>query len=303
MIIVLVYSCVSFHNYVMELDLTTIQKIISIQYPKYASFEIRNVVKSGHDNQTFHLGNEYSLRFPSAYDYSSQVLKEHQFCKKLQESISYRITEPIELGQPSDLFPYHFSINSWIDGESMNEFNVKDKNQLAYDLAQFLNELKQCDPHLGPLPGPHNFYRGGNLSTYHEETIQAIKECDDFDQTECLKIWHTGLNSDFKGPNTWIHGDLEKDNLLIKDDRLYAVIDFGNMGIGDPACDYVMAWTYFNIESRQIFLQAFGINQAMINRAKAWALWKAIISLNNPNSRLTAINTLNELLSDSKTNF
>lgn len=287
----------------MDLNLIEIQNILSTQFPQYASLELRQVAKSGHDNRTFHLGNSFSLRFPSGLEYAIQVLKEHQFCKKLQESISILITEPIELGQPSELFPYHFSINRWIEGESINEFNVKDKNQLAYDLAKFLNELKHCDPQVGPLPGPHNFYRGGDLSTYHEETIQAIKACDIVDQNECLKIWNSGLHSRFDGPNTWIHGDLEKDNLLIKDNRLYAVIDFGNMGIGDPACDYVMAWTYFNIESRQIFLQAFGINQAMINRAKAWALWKAIISLNNPNSRLTAINTLNELLSDSKTNF
>lgn len=283
----------------MELEIHTVHSIISQQFPQYAHLEIRKVNKSGHDNRTFHLGNDFSLRFPSALEYSTQVLKEHKYCKALQKNLSFQITEPIELGYPSDLYPFHFSINKWIEGESINTVNISDKAQLARDCARFLLELKQCDSSDGPPPGSHNFYRGGSLSVYHDETIQAINQCDDFNQKQCLEIWNSGIKSIHLNQNSWIHGDFEKDNLLIKNGKLHAVIDFGNMAIGDPACDYVMAWTYFNKESRKIFLGDLHLDPATINRSKAWALWKALITLNDPKRRDSALYTLNEILDDS----
>lgn len=42
-------------------------------------------------------------------------------------------------------------------------------------------------------------------------------------------------------------------NMLMKDGKLSAVIDFGGMGMGDPACDLVIAWTYLKGKSRGIF--------------------------------------------------
>lgn len=280
----------------MEIDIQTIHSIISQQFPHFSHLEIRKVINSGHDNRTFHLGNEFSLRFPSALEYSTQVIKEHTYCNRLQNMISFQITSPIELGQPSDLFPYHFSINRWFDGESINSMNIQDKDKLASDCAKFLLELKQCDTNNGIKPGKHNFYRGGDLSAYHDETIQAIHQCSEFNQEKCLDIWNKALNAKHTGPNTWIHGDFEKDNILVKNGELCAVIDFGNMAVGDPACDYVMAWTYFDKSSREVFLENLNLDLGTIQRAKAWALWKALITLNDPKRKDIAYYTLNELL-------
>lgn len=284
----------------MELTIQIVEQIISQQFPQYSHLKIHTVKKSGHDNRTFHLGNEYSLRFPSALEYSTQVIKEHKYCRDLQKGLTFQITEPIELGYPSQLFPFHFSINKWIEGESIDSSNVTDKNQLAKDCAKFLVELKQCDSSNGPAPGTHNFYRGGSLSIYHEETMHAIEHCTDFDQNLCLNLWNQGLSSTYSDKECWIHGDFEKDNLLIKNGKLHAIIDFGNMAIGDPACDYVMAWTYFDKTSRKIFLDELRLDQGTINRAKSWALWKALITLKDSNRRNSALYTINELLNHSK---
>lgn len=280
----------------MEIETQTIYDIISQQFPHFSHLKIRKVTKSGHDNRTFHLGNEFSLRFPSAFEYSTQVIKEHTFCNRLQKMISFQITSPIELGKPSELFPYHFSINRWIDGESINSSNVSDKVKLARDCAKFLLELKQCDTSNGIEPGAHNFYRGGDLSVYHDETIHAINQCSEFNQEQCLDIWNEGLNAKHNGPNTWIHGDFEKDNILVKNGELCAIIDFGNIAVGDPACDYVMAWTYFDKASRKVFIEDLNLDSGTIQRAKAWALWKALITLNDPKRKDIARYTLNELL-------
>lgn len=46
-------------------------------------------------------------------------------------------------------------------------------------------------------------------------------------------------------------------NLLVKNGSLCGVIDFGIMGIGDPACDYAMAWTFFDEKSRKYFCKVW----------------------------------------------
>ena len=91
-----------------------------------------------------------------------------------------------------------------------------------------------------------------------------------------LDLWHLALASNEQIKNMWVHGDVAPGNLLIKNGHLCAVIDFGILGVGDPACDYAMAWTFFNSQGREVFLK--GLSQAMRNRAMGWALWKALIT-------------------------
>lgn len=56
-------------------------------------------------------------------------------------------------------------------------------------------------------------------------------------------------------------------------------IDFGGMGVGDPACDLVIAWTFLNEKSREIFKKTMALDDDTWLRAKAWALWKATFEL------------------------
>ena len=71
-------------------------------------------------------------------------------------------------------------------------------------------------------------------------------------------------------------------NLLARQGRLCAVIDFGSCGTGDPACDLVPAWTMLDPPARDRFRQAMALDAACWRRARGWALWKALISLNQP---------------------
>lgn len=280
----------------MELTVENIRQIIHEQFPEYDNLEIKRIKESGHDHHSYHLGDYLSLRFPSANEYASQVIKEFSYCIKLQNNLSLPITSPIKLGIPSQHFPFHFSINKWLDGDTVTLTNILDKEQFAYDLANFLNNLHKCDIKNGPLPSKQNFYRGGSLSVYHDETIQAIKNCVDFNQKQCLEIWMKGLKSSYTQKSVWVHGDLEIGNILVKSGKLVAVIDFGNMAIGDPACDYVMAWTYFDHSCRNIFFDALNLDESTKDRARAWALWKALISLNDSNQSDSTNITLQEIL-------
>lgn len=282
----------------MELTLEIIQLIIHEQFPEYDNLFIKKISESGHDHHSYHLGDHLSLRFPSANEYSSQVIKEYNYCTILQKELAFPITIPIKLGKPTVYFPFHFTINKWIDGETVTLTNVINKKQFAYDLATFLIKLHKCDINNGPIPSKQNFHRGGSLAVYHDETMQAIENCIDFDQKRCLEIWMKGIRSMYTQKPVWVHGDLEIGNILVKNGTLVAVIDFGNMAIGDPACDYVMAWTYFEQLSRKIFFDTLNLDEQTINRARSWAIWKALITLNDVNCKTNAQKTLKEILKE-----
>ena len=91
-------------------------------------------------------------------------------------------------------------------------------------------------------------------------------------------VWEKAISSKWSNNPVWIHGDFSVGNILVKDDRLTAVIDFGCMGIGDPACDLVIAWTFLTRESRKIFRSHLGLDPDTWARARGWALWKSLIT-------------------------
>jgi aminoglycoside phosphotransferase (APT) family kinase protein len=112
------------------------------------------------------------------------------------------------------------------------------------------------------------------------------------DQKAATIIWERALASEWQQPPVWVHGDIAMSNLLTTNGRLSAVIDFGCMAIGDPACDLVIAWNVLDKKSREVFKQAFSYDDATWHRAQGWALWKALISNTLTNALLRPTNSI-----------
>ncbi|MGZ9584321.1 aminoglycoside phosphotransferase family protein [Paenibacillus marinisediminis] len=263
----------------IEINTELVKTLIQKQFPEWMHLPIRPVEKSGHDNRTFHLGDHMTVRLPSGEGYAPQVEKELYWLPKLKPLLSLPISTPLAKGEPTELYPYPWSINQWIKGETVNHANAKNLNQFAADLARFLKELQSIDASDGPIAGAHNFYRGGDLSIYHDQMQAALEHLQALLPTDRLNdIWSTAMKSKWTKRNVWVHGDVAPGNLLVQDGNLCAVIDFGILGVGDPACDYVMAWTFFDQESRSTFYEALECDEDTWNRARGWALWKALIT-------------------------
>ncbi|WP_045522848.1 aminoglycoside phosphotransferase APH(3') [Neobacillus niacini] len=263
----------------MIINIDLVSRLINQQYPEWSDLYIKPVKNGGNDNRTFHLGENMSVRLPSAAGYAPQVEKEQKWLPILAEKLSLPIPVPIAKGIPNEEYPWSWSINKWLEGEHLSHNNIENLNQIAKDLGLFLKELQAIDTNEGPLTGKHNFYRGGSLSIYNDETRNAIENNkEDFDGGLLSEIWWLALDSEWESKPVWVHGDIAPGNLLVKDGKLCAVIDFGILGVGDPSCDAAIAWTFFDDASRKVFKNEINLDEATWNRARGWALWKALIT-------------------------
>ena len=263
---------------VPEIDVHLVRSMVDRQFPEWATLPLRPVERGGWDNRSFRLGDEMVVRLPSAAEYADQVAKEHRWLPYLAPTVPVLIPRPLALGEPMFGYPWRWSIYSWIVGEPAEVGRIADLSQFASDLAAFLTALQSTDPRGGPSPGAHNFHRGSSLAIYDLEVRRSISILDGtIDTVSVATAWRDALDSAFDGSDVWVHGDIALGNLLTRRGRLAAVIDFGSLAVGDPACDLSMAWTVFGGESRNIFLTSYGADPGMVARARGWTLWKGLI--------------------------
>jgi aminoglycoside phosphotransferase (APT) family kinase protein len=267
---------------VRRTDITAdlVSRLVGTQFPQWAGLPVRPVRTSGWDNVTFRLGEEMSVRLPSAREYVPGVRKEQRWLPVLASQLPLPIPELLAAGVPGCGFPRPWSVYRWIDGVPLTEQTVPDLPQFAADLAGFLAALYRIDPAGGPPPGPHNFFRGGPLAVYDGETREALAALEGhIDTALASEVWHAALQATWHGRPVWFHGDAQPGNLLAKDGRLSAVIDFGTAGVGDPACDTTIAWTFLSGESSRVFKERLPVDLATWTRGRGWAIWKAMIVL------------------------
>ena len=263
-----------------QIDAALAAHLVAEQFPQWADLPVRPVAFSGWDNRTFRLGDTMTVRLPSAEIYAAGVEKELTWLPRLAPALPCPIPVPVAAGRPSRTFPWRWSIRRWIDGEPAATATIADPVLLAEDVAGFLRALQRVDPTGGPGVGPDNFHRGGNLAVFDDETRRAIAFLQPtVDPGAAIDAWETALAARWTGPPVWFHGDVAPANLLLNDGRLGAVIDFGQCGVGDPACDLTIAWTLLRGPARDAFRAAVAADDATWLRGRGWALWKALSTL------------------------
>lgn len=269
---------------VIEIDTWLVQRLVANQFPLLAHLEIYPVSNQGWDNRTFRLGTDLLVRLPSAERYAAQVHKEQRWLPYLAKRIGTKIPTVYACGIPGCGYPWDWSIYHWIEGHDIdiNQRYLESESEIALGLASFLCELHCVDVGGGPKPGQHNFYRGASLHFYAKDTCHYIDSLRTYiNQREVNHVWKEALSSDWTRDPVWIHGDLEASNLLLKDGQWNAVLDFGSCAVGDPACDLVMAWTYFTDVGKKILRSSLDVDENTWQRAKGWALWKALYAMHS----------------------
>lgn len=262
------------------IDVDLVRGLVDQQFPRWASLAVTPVPLGGNDNRTFRLGEQLLVRLPSDGTYAAAVAKEQRWLPVLAAGLPLPIPAPVGAGVPGLGYRHPWSVYRWIEGETAAVGPIGDLGEFAGALARFLVALQAVDPTGGPPPGPHSFSRGGDLGVYASETIDAIGALGaDVDGPAAQEVWDAALASTCTADPVWVHGDIAAGNLLVRDGRLSAVIDFGGTAVGDPACDLVIAWTLLSGSSREAFRAGLQSDPGTWARGRGWALWKSLITL------------------------
>lgn len=294
----------------VAIDPSLVRRLLEAQFPRWAHLPIETVRSAGTDNAIYRLGTSMAVRLPRIAWATGQVEKEQQWLPILASHLPIAIPVPLAKGAPGDGYPWHWSICRWLEGHDALTEPIADLGQAARQLAEFIIALQGVDPTDGPPPGPNNSFRGVPLAkrdTRTREAILELRRLDVFDgdtAAAATEVWEAALHATpSSGPPVWIHGDLQGGNLLVQHGRLSAVIDFGCLGVGDPACDLIVAWNFFDAQTREVFRATLQVDDATWARGRGWGLSTAVIALpyylhTNPAIVRNAWYRINEVLAD-----
>jgi len=262
------------------IDAGLVRRLIAAQFPQWSSLPVTPVEVDGWDNRTYRLGEDMTVRLPTAAGYAPAVAKEHEWLPRLAAALPVAVPPILAIGVPGEGYPFPWSVRGWLPGVPADRARIEDLSSFAVSVAEFLRALQRCETDGGPLAGEHSFYRGAAPTHYDDETRRYLAALSGrVDTVRAAAVWDAALAAEWDGTPVWFHGDIASGNLLVADGKLTAVIDFGTSGVGDPACDLVIAWTMFAGDSRAAFRQAVGQSDGTWARARGWALWKALLLL------------------------
>ncbi|MCB9133352.1 MAG: aminoglycoside phosphotransferase family protein [Anaerolineales bacterium] len=287
-------------------DASLVQRLLAAQFPHWADLPIAPVESAGTDNALYRLGDDMAVRLPRIHWAVGDIEKDLQWLPWLAPHLPLAIPVPLALGTPAEGYPWHWGVYRWLAGENATLDRIDDPHRAATALAEFLIALQQIDTAGGPLASEHGL-RGVSLATRDDDTRGAIAALDGMiDVDAALAVWQTALEApEWERAPVWFHGDLLPGNLLFEHGRLSAVIDFAGMGVGDPACDLMIAWGLFSRESRETLRAALAVDDATWARGRGMALSQAAIFIpyyldTNPVGVANARRAIAEVLADQR---
>ena len=258
-----------------------VRRLVADQFPQWADLEVRAVEEDGHDNSTFHLGDELSVRMPRRNLDADHLAIEHEWLPRLAPLLPLPIPVPVGMGTPGLGYGFPWLVNRWISGHNSSPDLIADLTEFAKDLAGFLNTLMAIDATDAPTPGRITYFRGCDPFFYDGDVRRCLGKLGNrIDARSATAVWEAALDARSDRLPVWFHGDVAVDNLLVDDiGRLCGVIDFGQMAAGDPACDVTIAWTLFTDSSREVFRSELAVDEATWVRGRGWGIWKALLKM------------------------
>jgi aminoglycoside phosphotransferase (APT) family kinase protein len=256
----------------LDIDAALVTRLVAEQFPRWAELTVTQVASAGTDNAMYRLGDDMVVRLPRLPGGARQIGKEHRWLPHLAPHLPLAVPEPLALGEPGAGYELPWGVYRWLDGDNAYDVPLTELAESARELGAFVAALRSVDD---ATDGPPS-WRGGPVAGNDAEVRDAIRDLGAdgvLDPELATAAWEETLAlPQWSGAPVWIHGDLLPGNLLADDGRLTSVIDFGGIGVGDPACDTMAAWTVFDAGTRELFREAADVDDAIWARGRGWAL-------------------------------
>lgn len=293
------------HRGPYDLDDRLVRRLVEGQFPQWAGLPLGRHPSGGTVNAMYRLGEDMVVRLPLVRGGVADVTTEREWLPRLSPLLPTAVPEVLGEGAPAEGYPWPWSVYRWLPGQLPEAGGLTDPESLAVDLAGFVTAMRGIT-----LPNAPKAYRGGPLARLDASTRAALDALrglpeEDVDCDALTEVWQDSLRAPaWDGPPRWLHADLMPGNLLVTGGRLSAVIDFGCMGVGDPACDLFPAWNLLPAGAREIFREALGVDGATWRRGRGRTLSQALIALphyrrTNPAMAGNARHVIRAVLSES----
>jgi aminoglycoside phosphotransferase (APT) family kinase protein len=274
------------HSDELPIDLMLVRDLVAQARPAWSDLQLEPLRAPGSSNALFRLGTELLVRLPRQPGGSATILKEARWLPGLAAELPAAVPEIVLVGEPGFGYPEHWSVVRWLDGDvptltARTRRGEPPRHGLAFDLAELVKALHGMPVPIEALDDPAlRSYRGEALVTGDARTREAIQACRSIDGLAldldaALSVWAdaTALPGAARplAPH-WFHGDLLAENLLVRDGRLAAVLDFGGLAVGDPTVDLIVAWELLDPSARQTFRESLAVDDSTWLIGRAWAL-------------------------------
>jgi aminoglycoside phosphotransferase (APT) family kinase protein len=253
-----------------------VRRLLAAQHPDLAALPLTEAA-SGWDNLMFRLGDDLAVRLPRRQVAAPLIEIEQAWLPRVAATLPLAAPIPLRIGAPGDGFPWPWSVIPWLPGETADR-DLPDARQGAV-LGGFFQALHVP----APADAPRNAFRGVPLIT-REDYFRA--RLDDLDGKTALitprvmDLWRTALTAPIDVASTWLHGDPHPRNVLVRDGRITAFLDWGDMAQGDRASDLAAIWML--LPDRGARAEAMALCQASDAtwaRARGWAIWYGVTLL------------------------
>ncbi|MCA8903174.1 MAG: aminoglycoside phosphotransferase family protein [Hyphomonas sp.] len=285
----------------VEITEALVRTLLQDQHPDLAGLPLA-AEGEGWDNVMFRLGEDLALRLPRRAVADDLIRREQRWLPQLAPHLSLPVPAPVRTGMPGRGYPFAWSVLPWFEGETA-DLSRPDASE-APVLAGFLRAV-----HTLPLPPdpPANPVRDCPLTGKQADTerrMAILRAETDAITPQVERAWAAGLAAPVDLPKSWIAGDVHARNVLVRNGRFAAFIDWGDMCAGDPATDLASIWGLFGeADARRAAIEAYGVSAATLVRARGWAVFYGVILLetgrqDNPRHAKMGADTLARLTED-----
>lgn len=250
-----------------------VRALLKDQFPHWADRRLRRLTDSGTDNAIYRLGDDLGLRLPRIQWAEAQIEKECRWLPKLAADLPAPVPVPLAEGRPGYGYPFQWLVYPWLEGTSLDRAALENWSVTAQDVAEFVLALE----HLPPRGGPPPTRRGTPMAQYDEAVQWAISQLDGvIEGDRARSVWQSALDAgDWPGDPVWVHGDLLPGNILMHWGRLSGIIDWSCAGVGDPACEAMLAWS-LPPDARRVYQNCLGFDDATWAHARGWVVEQTV---------------------------
>jgi aminoglycoside phosphotransferase (APT) family kinase protein len=285
----------------VDIDTDLVRRLLGSQFPEWADLPLERFASGGTVNAIYRVGEDLCVRLPLAERFAGDLEIEAAWLPRLAPHLPVAVPEVVAYGRAGGGYPFDWAVYRWIEGEPWRGERLRDLPEAARDLVAFIRALSGIDATGGRIAPPMWTAPLPRRDAWVRAAIAA--SADMIDADALTEAWERAVALPaYDGPPVWVHSDLLRGNVLVYRGNLCAVIDFATVHVGDPARDVIAVWTLLSTESRTLFREALGVDDATWERARGYAIGSvgAIPYYRHTNAAMVegALVTVGEVLAD-----